>query len=224
MIYLAILAATLIFGGLALTSLIAKNIAPGSKRLALETAHMKEDMDLWAKDLVPINKEELELFSLGQDKQVLRKGITTTAKGIFTTIYHEPVLAYNYREYLSNSDKPNALLYARSAEHEYIYYIQKGIGTLFIDGQEVGTLSREGVLQGKRTGKPIASMKQSNPSLLPVEVGGKEIGNLTRKVSKGDKGLYERAFEYLQPGINDKEEQLFLALVLKELVSRSVNS
>jgi hypothetical protein len=222
MIYLAILAAALVIGGLLLFSLLAKNMAPGSKRLTMETKRMKEDMDEWVTKLVPIDKEELELFSLGQDKQVLRKGVTTTAKGIFITIYHEPILAYSYREYLGKANKPNALLYARTAEHEYTYWIRKGAGTLFIDGQEVGLLSDNGVLKGKRSGKVIAQLKPEAGNLLPVEIGGREVGSLSKTVAKGDKGLQERAFSFLRNDISDKEEQLFIALALEELVSRAV--
>lgn len=225
MIYLAILAGTIVFGGLILSGLLAANMAPNKKRLEAEAARMKADMDTWAGDLIPVNKKELELFSLGQDKQVLRRGVTTSAKGIFTTIYHEPVLAYSYREYLSNNkSKPNALLYARTSEHEYTYWVQKGVATLFIDGQEVGTLSADGVLMGKRTGKAIAVVKPAVSGMLPVAVGDREIGNLTLKPIAKGKGLSDRAFEYLSTDINDKEEQLFLALALKELVGRAVET
>ncbi|MEL6971634.1 MAG: hypothetical protein AAFO02_15825 [Bacteroidota bacterium] len=71
MVYLAVLAGVLIIGGLGLTSLITKNMAPSNKRLTMEQQRLKEDMDQWVGQLVPINKEELELFSLGQEKQVL---------------------------------------------------------------------------------------------------------------------------------------------------------
>jgi hypothetical protein len=224
MIYLAILAGTIVIGGLAMTSLVAKNMAPGKKRFALETTRMKQDMDQWAGELIPINKEELELFSLGQDKQVLRKGITTTAKGIYTTIYNEPVLAYSYREYLGKADKPNGLLVARTAEHDYYYWINKGVANLYIDGQEVGTISRDGVLTGKKTGKVIATLDKKGERMLPVTVGSREVGSLTKKQANAEKGLQERAFEFLANELNDKEEQLFLALILEELVSRSIRS
>ncbi|MCB0635160.1 MAG: hypothetical protein KDC54_01005 [Lewinella sp.] len=183
---------------------------------------MKEDMDQWAGDLVPLTKEEMELFSLGQEKQVLRRGMSVTAKGIFTTIYHERVLAYSYRRYLGKDDKPNALLLARTAAHEYRYWIRKGLGTLYIDGQEVGELDRQGALRGKRTGKTLAAVQRDASKLLPVSVGGREVGSLSASVKDQTKGLYDRAFEFLRDDMDDKEEQLFLALALKELVERTV--
>jgi len=223
MILLAALAATVLVGSLLITSLIAKNIAPGQKRMDMEVKRMKEDMDQWAGELIPINKEELELFSLGQDKQLIRKGITTTAKGLFTTIYHEAVMAYSYRQYLGNKNKANGLLYARTAEHEFTYWINKGRGTLFIDGQEVGILSEDGKLRGKRTGKEIARIDKAKTEFLPVRVGNRELGSLSKKPTSSGEGLHGRALEFMEPNLNDKEEQLFLALVLKELVTRTVN-
>ncbi len=222
MVYLAVLAGLLIVGGLGFTSIIAKNMAPSQKRLKMEQQRLKEDMDQWAGQLVPINKEELELFSWGQDKQVLRKGITTTAKGIYTTIYHEPILAYSYREYIGKAEKRNALLYARTAEHDFVYWIRKGEGTLFIDGQEVGKLSKDGVLRGKRTGKAIAERSLDEQQMMPVKVGNKEVGSLSLPSTDASKGLHERAFNFLKPNINDKEEQLFLALALEALVKEVV--
>lgn len=222
MVYLAVLAGILIVGGLGLTSVIAKNMAPSQKRLKMETQRLKEDMDQWVGTLVPINKEELELFSLGQEKQVLRKGITTTAKGIYTTIYHEPVLAYSYREYIGKEDKRNALLYARTAEHSFIYWIRKGVATLFIDDQEVGTLNKEGVLRGKRTGKAIAERSSAQQAMIPVKVGSREVGNLSLPSEASSKGLHDRAFNFLKADLNDKEEQLFLALALEAMVKEVV--
>ncbi len=221
MMILAAMAGLLVVGGLALATVLAGNMAPGKKRLQMETQRMKEDMNKWVGELVPLNQEELELFSLGQDKQVLRKGVSTTAKGIFTTIYHEPVVAYSYRQYLGRKGQPNALLFARTAEHEYTYWIRKGKATLFIDDQEVGQLSAEGQLKGKRTGKILASVQGPKEKLLPVLVGGREVGSLTQKKSDGKKGLHDRAFEYLREDLSDKEEQLFLALAIQELVGRS---
>lgn len=221
--FLAALVLTIIIGGLVITSLISKNLAPSQKRKEMEIQRMKEDMDQWAGKLVPISKEELELFSLGQDKQLIRKGVTTTAKGLLTTIYHEAVMAYSYRQYLGSGNKINALLYARTADHEYVYWIKKGKGVLSIDGREVGTLSADGKLRGKRSGKEIARIEKGKTEFMPVIVGDRELGSLSRKATSSGEGLHGRAFEFLQMELSEKEEQLFLALALKELVVRTVN-
>lgn len=220
MIYLAILTALFVALALTLTSLIIDNIAPNKKKMMAELEKMKADLKTWAGDLTPINRAEMEIFSRGQQKHVLRRGVSTTAKGIYTTIFHEPVAAYSYRQFAGK--QKSALMYAKTAEHEYAYIVRKGLTTLYIDGQEVGEINEEGILKGARTGKELAKVQAEHSSLLPVIVGSREIGSIARKPGSGVKGLNDRAFELLKPDINDKEEQLFIALALKELVSQVV--
>lgn len=222
MIVLAILSFLVVVGLLVLFSLIAGNMPPSKKKRAAEVKRLQADMDKWIDNLVPINHEELELFSIGQEKQVLKKGISTTAKGIFTTIYHEPVVAYSYHRYMGK--KTNALLYARTADHDYTYWTRNGKTTLQIDNQEVGQIDEKGVLYGTRTGKELARVQTESLKLLPVKVGGREIGSIApaQQNRAAAKGLHERAFEYLQGNITEKEEQLFLSLAVLELVRRSV--
>ena len=93
---------------------------------------------------------------------------------------------------------------------------------MFIDGQEVGTLSLDGKLRGKRTGKEIARIDKEHTEFLPVSVGNREVGSISKEPTSSGEGLHGRAFEFMEEKLNDKEEQLFLALVLQELVGRTV--
>ena len=68
---------------------------------------MRTEIAPYVEDLVPLESEELELMSLNQLNQSLKKGMTTTAKGVFTSIYQEPLVAYSYKKYIVNN---NALL------------------------------------------------------------------------------------------------------------------
>ena len=220
MIYLSILTALFVALALVLTGLLIGNLAPNRKKMMAELDRMKAELKTWAGDLAPINRSEMELFSMGQQKHVLRRGVSTTAKGIYTTIFHEPVAAYTYKQFAGK--QKSALLFARTAEHDYAYLTHKGQTSLFIDGQEVGSLNADGVLKGLRTGKELARVQAEKAALLPIVVGEREIGSISRKSTSAVKGLNDRAFEFLKPDINDKEEQLFLALALKELVSQVV--
>ena len=218
---LLILSILFIAGVLLLFNLLSANLAPSKKKRTAEIQRMREDLDQWAGDLVPLNQEELELFSLGIEKQVLKKGIGTRAKGIFTTIYHEPVVAYSYRRYLGR--KLNDLLYARTAEHEYVFYTKNGTTYLDIDGQSVGKIDDQGVLLGQRTGKPIARLAQEDQEgYLPLVVGDREIGSLSNKQPSAGKGLNDRAFEFLRKELDEREELLLVGLSTRELVKRSV--
>lgn len=193
---------------------------PGAKRMQREVKALQEDMDGWVTSLVPLDKEELDLFSLSQDKQVVKTGVGATAKGVFTTIFQEPVVAYSYKRYLGS--KVNELLYARTAEHEYVYVTNNGKTQLSIDDQPVGTI-QDKVLFGSKSGKEIARItSQAKQNFLPVRVGNREVGALNLDKPKKTDALSQRAFEFIPEDINDKEEQLFLALVTLELVNQSL--
>ena len=194
---------------------------PGKKRRNRVLQEVKEDMDQWSPQLIKMNREELDLFSLTQDKQVVKTSAGgKTAKGTFTTIFNEPVVSYSYRRFLGK--QVNELLYARTAEHDYVYWTEKGKTKLEIDNQPVGTVDGS-VLLGERTGKELARIAtEARENYLPVSVGNREVGALTNLPAKSDDGLSQRAFEFIPEDLNEKEEQLLLSLAVRELVGRSV--
>ncbi|PPK88671.1 hypothetical protein CLV84_1641 [Neolewinella xylanilytica] len=197
-----------------------RNRMPSKKQRARVVRELKADMDTWSSDLVKMNKEELDLFSLTQDKQVVKRGTGTTAKGTFTTIFHEPVVSYSYRKYLGK--QVNELLYARTAQHDFVYWTENGITSLEIDDQPVGKIDNN-VLLGQRTGKELARIEATpRENYLPVSVGNREVGALASRAAKADDPLSQRAFEFIPDDLNDKEEQLLMSLTMRELVRRSV--
>ncbi len=218
MIPLTIISVLLLIILLTIFKVWSGNRMPGKKKRARVVEELRSDLDGWSDQLVPLNKEELDLFSLAQDKQV-KKG-DKEAKGTFTTIFHEPVVSYSYRRYLGK--QVNELLYARTADHEYVYWTEDGKTSLEIDNQPVGTISG-GALFGQRTGKELAKIAvTARENYLPVSVGNREVGALTNLPAKEGDALSQRAFEFIPDDLNDKEEQLLLGLATLELVRREV--
>ncbi|OAV43085.1 hypothetical protein [Lewinella sp. 4G2] len=220
MIPLTIVSVLLIVGLLLLFRMWSGNRMPGKSKRDQAVAELKSEMDGWTADLVPLNKEELDLFSLAQDKQVVKTGAGMTAKGTFTTIFHEPVVSYSYRRYLGK--KVNELLYARTAEHDYVYWTEDGKTSLQIDGQTVGSLDGNTLL-GARSGQPIARIAgEQKENYLPISVGNREVGAITAGKNDAADPLGQRAFEFIPQDLNEKEEQLLLSLATRELVKRSL--
>lgn len=220
MIPLLVITVLLLVAIMALFKMWSSNRMPGKKKRERVVREIKEEMDNWSADLVPLNKEELDLFSLAQDKQVVKTGAGATAKGTFTTIFHEPVVSYSYRRYLGN--KVNELLYARTAEHDYVFWTEDGETSLEIDSQPVGTISGKALL-GARTGKPIARIAgEARENYLPISVGNREVGAITTTKADAKDPLSQRAFEFIPDDLNDKEEQLLMSLATLELVRRSL--
>ncbi|MBL7792994.1 MAG: hypothetical protein JNK77_11755 [Saprospiraceae bacterium] len=220
MAILAILTLIVAVIGVVLLTQVMKLFQPGERKMQQEVNNMRLDMQKWVGELVPIDKKELELFSLSQIKQVLRKRWTTSAKGIFTTIYNEPIIAYSYKQFLGRGR--HALLYARSASHEYAFWIRpKGVQVV-IDNKLVGTY-RDNTLLSAKSGKPIAILQpETQNALLPVRINNREVGSLVSATPAAGKGLSQRAFEFLKNDITEEEETLLLALSVLELVNRKV--
>lgn len=196
------------------------NVQPSDKQIDADIKKMKAELEPMTTDLVPITKEELELFSQSQINAALKKKSGVSAKGVFTTIYHEPLVAYNYKRYPSS--KLNAILYARSFDHEFAYRIKKGEVQLVVDQKHAGTLRENGALYDSRN-RMIARINRDQDKMLPVLVEDREVGNLLKPIPEAKAELSQRAFELIRNDLNPQEETLFLSLAVLELVQRSVN-
>ncbi len=217
---LVILSVVVVLGLLLLLKLYSKNSMPSKKRQNAAIKELAADMDTWVDKLIPLNKAELDLFSLSQDKQLIKTGLGTTAKGVFTTIFQEPVVAYSYKRYLGS--KPNELLYARTGEHTYVYWTKNGQTELHIDEQAIGRIDQK-VLYGAKSGKELARITTTaRQNYLPVKVGTREVGALNMEKPKGKEAVSQRAFQFIPEDLSDQEEQLFMALATLELVKQSL--
>jgi hypothetical protein len=224
MIYLAALTALVAAGGVGLLSMVLKNRWPGKSKIkqALE-ALKKETLEITG-ELVPLDTEEMENFSSRQENKTLKKGLMTTGKGVFTTLFHEPVMGYHFKKYMGGGLRNNALLYIVIAGNEFTYWMQKSGVEVFIDTQRVGTIKDGNVLYGTKTKKVLAEIGQEKNGIRPVRVYDREVGSLSSKKStgKGRKEISARAFEFLKDDLKKEEKLLFLALTGLELVMRGI--
>ncbi|MCB0550579.1 MAG: hypothetical protein KDD19_23620 [Phaeodactylibacter sp.] len=207
--------------GVAILAGIFVNFAPGNRKLQKDLDEMKADMDKWAGELVPLTREEVELFSFNQEKQVMRKSFGKTAKGIFTSIYHEPVLAYSYKEYMGPGK--NALLYVRTGSQEFVYRVgKKGIDVL-VDREKVGTLKENGTLYNHRGNRMLAQINREAGEFLPVLVNDREVANVARMNKGTNPKLGQRAFEFVKDDMSKEEKDMFLSLAVLEVIQQSIN-
>ncbi|MEM0993910.1 MAG: hypothetical protein AAF847_08120 [Bacteroidota bacterium] len=210
--------AGLLFAGIGIKLLrnLFLNWNPSDSKIQEDIRQMRAEIEPFAADLVPLDSKELELFSLNQLNQTLSKSMTTTAKGVYTSIYQEPLVAYSYKKYFGE----NALLYARTATREIVYRISKKGIKVAINQNYYGTI-KQGVLYGRDTKKALAQVNARTPELmLPVIVGEKEVG-LLNAPNVADTPQ-PRAFRYVSNELNEAEEQAFLTLAILELVQKQV--
>jgi len=219
--FLALLTLAVTAGALFLLAKLFANFQPSRKRVQEDLEKMKRELEPFTVDLVPLDQEELELFSSSQINQLLKKRFVTTARGVFTSIYNEPLVAYSYKKYLSTG--LNAILFARTARNEFLYRFKAKTIELRIDGKLVGVINNKGVLHGARTGKMLARLSEQQNELFPVVVKNREVGNLVKALpAPSKKGLSLRAFEFVKEDLSEEEETLFLSMAVLEMVKRSV--
>lgn len=192
------------------------NFQPSNSKIKKDLQELRDEIAPWVEELVPWKKEELELLSLQQTNRVLKKRVVTTVKGVFTSIYHEPLVAYAFKRYVSG--QANAILYARTSHHEFTYRIKNNEVQLHIDKQYVGRISQSGQLFNARTDQLMGHIQMDeNSGLLPVVIGDRELASLTP--SDGEAmNTGTRAFQFLNENISEDEETLMLSLSILEMV------
>lgn len=206
--------------GFGILTRVLPQVAPNYKRVQKDLKALHADMQTWLKEeLVPIGREELELFSLNQMYQTIKKGFTFKAHGVFTTIYNEPVLAYSFKKYVGSG--VNALLYARTAQHHYAYWLKGKEIQVLIDNKLLGAFRDNGILYNEKN-RAIAQINYDHPEVAPILVNGREIASITKADVRKKDILSPRAFQFVKSNITDEEEKIFLALATLELVQRSI--
>ena len=199
---------------------LVSNFQPGSNKITSDLNKIKAEVDKWVPDLVPFHEEEFELLSLNQINQVKKKGISRTAKGVFTTIYHEPVFLYAYKRYLGKAH--NAILYARTADREFLFRIRPQQMELRIDNQLVGAIKEGGLLYSARTDRLLGRINASTGEQLQhIIVGDRDLATLQGPEAQTND--LSRAFEIVQSDLSKDEELILQALTIYELVNREIN-
>lgn len=223
-ILLVILAVTIgvAAGIIYLVYLLFANLQPSTNKIRNDLARLKSALPPRT-DLVPWNREEMELLSLDQVNQRLKKRMTTEAQGTIVSIYQEPMVNYVYKKYLGG--KEDAILYLQTSNREFAYRIKNKATQVYMNQREIGTLKR-GVLFNKRK-KELAKIELNKAKELndiyvidPKRKALKEVGALKNDI-KGDK-INPRALDLNNEQFTDSQEDLLLAISLYYLVHQKV--
>ncbi len=190
---------------------------PSSKSFSEDLDKLKKEIALWSSNLVPWNEEEMELLSLNQEKKSTKKGLNRKAKGIFTTIFHEPLFAYNYKKYMGKGNQ--AILYAKTSHRTFSYLLNNDETLVFIDDKKVGLL-KDGNLVGYEN-QTLAKVNSGETDTLntSIVINDREVAGLVNP-SNIDK-VNPRAFSFVEK-MDTKEEAVFLSMAILELVKRDV--
>ena len=195
----------------------APNFMPGATKIQSDLNKIREETLKLATDLAPVRKEDLELLSASDVEHSARKRLLTNHKGVFTTIFEEPAVAYFYRKYLSS--RRDAVIFAKTTRHEFFYWMKGGNVQIVVDDQPLGSYEEAtGVLTGTRSKKMIAKLDKTKAESMPVIIQGKEAGRMSHFQTKGKDVLSQRVFEYVKNDLSPEEEAIILSIAIFEMV------
>lgn len=164
--------------------------------------------------IIPFSNEEIELLSLNQSNKSRKKGFQKLSKGIFKTIYYEPLIAYAIKQY-SNGDK---LILITSTEDEFAYVVKSDITHVYMNNVEAGVLTKKGEFYSGRN-KLLATIDGADHlATHAVWIQGKNIGFIANP--KFANQTLPRAFSLLKDMTQD-ELSIFLCLTLINLVEEA---
>ncbi len=196
------------------------NFTPGQSKVQTDVDKMKSEIQPWMDELVDWKKEELELLSFNNINKQVKKGIVKTAKGILTSIYQEPLIAYSFKQYFGN--KKNAVLYARTADREFQYRIREKAVAVSVNGQPLGLIQEDGRLLNAETKQLAARINRTDDELtLPIVIRDREVAGLLKPTDGQEFSSNDRAFEFVNQ-MDSADEELILSLSIWEILRKEV--
>lgn len=159
--------------------------------------------------LVPWDAEMLSLLSF--NRSVVKKPgfFDNTAEGVFTTIFHEPILAYAVQK-----NGNTGVTVAATSDREFIYRNKGKETEIWLNGQPFGLYIDGNLLAAGKTSRMLARLEQSNDELaLPVLIGDKEAASISNpsRISSPN----PRVLTILRTLTGEEENALLALAVLK---------
>jgi hypothetical protein len=195
------------------------NFKPGNNKIQQDLKSMREEVLKNIPDLIPLRIEDIEQLSNREMDKSLKKGFIVNRRGIFISIFDEPAIAFYRRVYLSNAK--DVLIYAKSAKHEFNFWIRGNEAQLVVDNQPLGLYNDvTGELIGSRSQKRIAKLDKSQEKKVLV-IQDRIVGTFAKYLPGVKDTLSQRVFEFVKNDVTPEEEAILLAIGIYEMIERS---
>lgn len=219
MTILYIILAAVLIGGAVLFRFL-RNVQPSEGRVSDDIKQLKEMLKGWHGGFESWTADSIENLSVEQVDKVREGGQVKKGKGVFVSVDNNPMFAYAYKSYVGPGQ--NAVVYAMTSNHEFIYRLTNNGVEFHVDKQEIGRLRQNGVLYDTKN-KPLAGV--TNKALAPAQsltIRGEEVAKLNNPHKMTEAG--DRRALKLQKDLDADEEALFQSLTIYELVENELDA
>ncbi|MBR9919437.1 MAG: hypothetical protein GYB31_01265 [Bacteroidetes bacterium] len=192
---------------------VVQNFQPGKQKIKRDYEAMSEEIRDMEKDLVPLKSEELELLSTNQTDTSRKKRLAVKAKGVFTSIYQEPMIAWASRNYLGG-DK-NALVLVKTARHEFLLRVRKKQTDISVDSKTGLILHADGRLTNPRGKKVLGYIRSLEGNTRSIYVDRREVASI--QVIPETSSPQPRVFNFIAENMSANEKMLLLAMLVTYL-------
>jgi hypothetical protein len=178
---------------------------------------LREELKNYNAELVPLDRSEIELFSLIIENQVSKSLISKITKGHFSSIYSEALISFAHKDYPNTSEE---LIIVNTTNQEFIYYVNPQGTTVLIDDREYAMVDNSGVLRTIPEKIELGRIEVTGLSLDDVYVNGTKVAKISDPSSADLTN--NRAFSLLKT-YEDTNEKALLALSFLYLVQKTVD-
>jgi hypothetical protein len=181
-------------------------MSPSAGQLKRDINRLRTEILILKSHLIPFTAEDMELLSINQSDKTVKKGMSKTTQGIFTTIYYEKFMAYITKKY-SNGQY---LILACTSAHEFIYLVNEDKTYTYYGDSAAGILTKDGMYFDVKN-KLIACITGDTQSAKHlVTIHGKDCAYIANP--RYLQRTLPRAFSTLMP-MNKEEQKIFMNLI-----------
>lgn len=181
-----------------------------------DISKLKKDLQPRIDSLIKLDDDELELLSINVSDVARIPGIEPEILGVFTSIYHEPLIAFAQKSYVGGQASVTLVF---TSNHEFVYQSDGAITTVNVDGQDIGSIHSDGNLYDMKDRQVAYIAADDVLATHPVRVGQREVGEIINPGLASSPN--PRAYTFLEPMDRD-EKVLFMSLTLLSLVEESI--
>jgi hypothetical protein len=193
-----------------------RRMSISGNQIQRDAAVLRAEVGDLKKELIPFTHSEMELLSLSYIDKGIRRGFAKSIKGLFNTIFFEPLFAFAVKDYGPHT----RLIFITTSDREILYFVKDKITQVYFDGRQLGVLDVNGKLYNLRN-QVIAEIDgNDNIATHRVLIMGEDFGFIANPRFEKTKEN-RRAFQMLKE-MSEDQGSIFLSLTLLNLVEESL--